>query len=139
MSQDFKQIRAHDRQQIQQLQTNLDELHQSSQINQGLVIQRDELIRQLQARLEMIEGTSIEISAFQTQALEINERLEIAQQDLFLKVDSIQRWYQEIELSLKDIYVKEREAHSAWVRFQEAIILVHKDIVPDFTLLSPFE
>jgi hypothetical protein len=139
MSQDFEQIRAHDRQQIQQLQANLEELHQSSQTNQGLVTQRDELIEQLQARLDLTEGTSIDISAFQTQALEINEKLEIAQQDLFLKVDAIQKCYQAVDLSLKDIYVKEREARSARAKFQEAIILVQKDNVPDFPLLSPSE
>jgi hypothetical protein len=139
MSQDFEQIRAHDRQQIQQLQANLEELHQSSQTNQGLVTQHDELIEQLQARLDLTEGTSIDISTFQTQALEINEKLEVAQQDLFLKVDAIQKCYQAVDLSLKDIYVKEREARSARAKFQEAIILVQKDNVPDFPLLSPSE
>jgi DNA anti-recombination protein RmuC len=44
MSQDFEQIRAHDRHQIQQLQANLEELHRNSQANKGLVTQRDELI-----------------------------------------------------------------------------------------------
>jgi ABC-type phosphate transport system auxiliary subunit len=79
MSQDFEQIRAHDRLQIQKLQANLELLHQSSQTNQGLVTQHDELIEQLQARLDLTEGTSIDISAFQTQALEINEKMEVAQ------------------------------------------------------------
>jgi hypothetical protein len=139
MSQDFEQIRVHDQQQIQQLQANLDQLHQSSQTNRGLVTQRDELIKQLQARLNLTEGTSIDISAFQTQALEINEKLEIAQQDLFLKVDAIQKCYQAVDLSLKGIYVKEREARSTRARFQEAIILVHKDNVSDFPMLSPSE
>jgi hypothetical protein len=95
MSQDFEKIRANDRQQIQQLWANLDELHQSSQINQGLITQHDEFIRQLQARLKLTEGTSIDISAFQIQALEINEKLEAAQQDLFLKIDAIQKCYQQ--------------------------------------------
>jgi hypothetical protein len=39
MIQDFEQIRAHDRQQIQQLQVNLEELHRNSQANQRLVTQ----------------------------------------------------------------------------------------------------
>jgi hypothetical protein len=91
-------------------QANLDELHQSSQINQGLITQCDEFIRQLQARLKLTEGTSIDISAFQIQALEINEKLEVAQQDLFLKIDAIQKCYQAVDISLKDIYIKEREA-----------------------------
>jgi hypothetical protein len=62
MSQDFEQIRAYDRHQIQQLQANLEELHQNSQANKGLVTQRDELIRKFQAILDLTEGTSIDIS-----------------------------------------------------------------------------
>jgi uncharacterized protein involved in exopolysaccharide biosynthesis len=41
MIQDFKKIRANDRQQIQQLQVDLEDLHQSSQTNQGLFTQHD--------------------------------------------------------------------------------------------------
>jgi hypothetical protein len=139
MSQYFEQIRVHDQQQIQQLQANLEELHQSSQTNRGLVTQGDELIKQLQARLDLTEGTSIDISAFQTQARELNEKMEITQEDLFLKVDAIQKCYQAVDLSLKDIYVKEIKAFSTRARFQEAIILVHQDNVSDFPLLSPSE
>jgi hypothetical protein len=139
MSQDFEQIRAYDRLQIQQLQANLEELHQSSQTDQGLVTQRDEIIEQLQARLSLTEGTSIDITTFQTQALEVNEKLEVAQQDLFLKIDAIQKCYQAVDLSLKDIYIKEREARSARAKFQEAIILIQKENVPDFPMLSPSE
>jgi hypothetical protein len=69
--------------------------------------------------------------------LEINEKLEDAEQDLFMKIDAIQKCYQAVDISLKDIYIKEREARSTRVKFQEAIILVQKDNVPDFPLLSP--
>jgi hypothetical protein len=48
----------------------------------------------------------VDISAFQTQALEINEKMEEAQQDLFMKVDAIQNYYQAVDISLKDIYIK---------------------------------
>ena len=93
----------------------------------------------MQARLKLIEGTSIDISTFQIQALEINEKLEATQQDLFLKIDVIQKCYRVVDISLKDIYIKEREALSTWVKFQEAIVLVHKDNGPYFPLLSPSE
>jgi hypothetical protein len=83
MSQYFEQIRANDKQQIQRLRANLDELQKNSQFNQGLITQHVELIKQLQARLELTEGTSVDISAFQTQAMEINEKLEKAQQGSF--------------------------------------------------------
>jgi len=64
MIRDFKHIRAYDKQQIQQLQANFDELQRNSQFNQGLITQHVELIKQLQARLELTEVTSIEISSF---------------------------------------------------------------------------
>jgi hypothetical protein len=93
----------------------------------------------LQDILDLVEGTSIDISSFQTQALEINKKLEMAQQDLFMKVDAIQKCYQAVYLSLKGIYEKEREARLARAKFQEAIILTQKDNVPDFPHLSPSE
>ena len=74
MSQDFEQIKAYDRHQIQRLQANLEELHRNSQANKGLVTQRDELIKKLQARLDLTEGTTVEILSFQTQTLEENEK-----------------------------------------------------------------
>jgi hypothetical protein len=45
MSRDFKQIRAYDQNQIQQLRANLDEIHRNSQVDKGLITQRDELIK----------------------------------------------------------------------------------------------
>jgi hypothetical protein len=42
-----------------------------------------------------------------------------------------------VDLALKDICIKEREDFSSQVIFQEAIILAHKDNVPDFPRLSP--
>jgi len=54
-----------------------------------MVTQRDELIKKLHAKLTLTEDTTIDISAFKTQASEITERLEVAQQELYLKVDSI--------------------------------------------------
>jgi len=54
-----------------------------------LVTQYDELIGKFQANLDSNEDTLVDISAFQTQEMEINEKREMAQQDLFMKVDSI--------------------------------------------------
>jgi hypothetical protein len=96
MSQEFEQIRAYDWHQIQQLRANLDELHRNSQADKGLITQRDELIKKLQARLDLTEGTTVEILSFQTQTLEENEKQEMIQQDLFMKVDAIQKCYQAI-------------------------------------------
>jgi hypothetical protein len=137
MSQEFEQIRAYDWHQIQQLRANLDELHRNSQADKGLITQRDELIKKLQARLDLTEGTTVEILSFQTQTLEENEKQKMVQQDLFMKVDAIQKCYQAIDLALKDIYIKEGEACSTRAKFQEAIILTQKDNVPEFPRLFP--
>jgi hypothetical protein len=136
MSQDFKKIRANDKQQIQRLRDNLDDLQNNSQFDKGLITQHVELIKQLQAKLELTEGTSVDISAFQTQAMEINENLEKAQLYLFMKVDAIQKCYLVVDISLKDIYIKEREARSTRVKFQEVVLLVPKDDVSNIPRLS---
>jgi hypothetical protein len=61
----------------------------------------------------LIEGTTIDISSFRSQLLEVNENLEIAQQYLFRKVNVVQKYYHAVDLALKDICIKERESHSA--------------------------
>jgi hypothetical protein len=71
-----------------------------------LVNQKDELIKKLQARLDLTEGTLVELSNFQTQEPKLKEKLEMTQQDLFMKVDAIHKCYQVVELALKDIYIK---------------------------------
>jgi hypothetical protein len=48
--------------------------------------QHVELIKQLQAKLELTQSTSLDILALHTQAIEINEKPEHAQQDIFMKV-----------------------------------------------------
>ena len=93
MSRDFEQIKEYGKKKIQQLQANFDELQRNSRFNQGLITQHAELIKQLQAKLELTESTSMDISALQTQAMEINEKMENAQQDLFMKVEAIQNCY----------------------------------------------
>jgi hypothetical protein len=123
MNKDFEQIRAYDRQQIQQLKTNLDELYQNSQANRELSTQHEELIKQLQEKIDLVEGTTVEMETFQAQALEVHEKLESSQQDIFTKMEAIQNCYRVSDLSLNNIYIKEREAHSARSKFQEAILL----------------
>jgi hypothetical protein len=84
------------------------------------------LIKQLQAKIDLTEGTKVEMEAFQAQALEVHENLESTQQDLFTKVEAIQNCYRVVDLSLKNIYSKERLARSTRAKFQEDILLVPK-------------
>jgi len=46
------------------LKANLYELYQNSQANIGLVTQHEELINKLQDKIELIEGTTVEMVAF---------------------------------------------------------------------------
>lgn len=82
-----------------------------------MVTQQEELIKQLQAKIDLTEGTVVEMAAFQTQALEVHEKLESAQQDLFTKLEAIQNCYRVVDLSLNNIYIKEREACSSRAKF----------------------
>jgi ribosomal protein L7/L12 len=82
-----------------------------------LVTQQEELIKQLQVNIDLTAGTPIEMAAFQAQALEVHEKIESTQQDLFTKVEAIQNCYRVVDLSLKNIYIKEREARSARAKF----------------------
>jgi hypothetical protein len=94
-----------------------------------LVTQQEELIKQLQANIDFTEGIVVEMASFQAQTLEVHEKLESTQQDLFTKVEAIQNCYRVVDLSLKNIYIKEIEARSTQAKFQEAILLVPKDDV----------
>jgi hypothetical protein len=58
--------------------------------------------------MTLIENTMIDILTFKGKASEVNGKLEFSQQELYLKVDAIQKCYQVVYLSLKDIYVKEK-------------------------------
>jgi hypothetical protein len=113
----IEQIRASHQYQMKQLHDNLELLYQSSQTNKGLITQWDNLIEQLQDKLALTENTTIDITPFKTQASEINEKMEVFQQELYQKVDDIQKCYQAIKLSLKSIYVKEKDACAARSKF----------------------
>jgi hypothetical protein len=55
MNKYFEQVRASDRQQIQQLKTNLDELYHNSQANIELATQQDELIKKLHVKIDWLK------------------------------------------------------------------------------------
>jgi ABC-type phosphate transport system auxiliary subunit len=64
MNKEFEQVRAYDKHHIQQLKTNLDELYHNSQENRGLVTQQEELIKKLQAKIDLTKGTTVEMAYF---------------------------------------------------------------------------
>jgi hypothetical protein len=66
-------------------------------------------------------------------------RLEVSQQELYLKVDAIHKYYQVVDLSLKDSYIKEKEAYSAWSKFQEVLTWKQRANTPGLPLISHSE
>jgi hypothetical protein len=65
--------------------------------------------------------------------------MEIVQQDLYQNMDIIQRHYQVINNSLKNIHEKEKEAYTARSKFQEFIVWRQKLNVPGIAPFSQFE
>jgi hypothetical protein len=122
MNQYIEKIRLNYQQQMKQLQEKPDLIHQSSQTNKAMITQWESLIEQFQDKLFLMENTTIDNTTFKEEASEINEKLEVVQQDLYQKVDTIQKYYQTINNSLKSIYVKEKEASVARSKIQEFII-----------------
>jgi hypothetical protein len=71
------------------------------------------------------------MEAFQAQELEIHEKMESTQLYIFTKVEAIQKCYQVVDLSLNNIYIKEREANATCAKFQEAILIATKDDIAE--------
>jgi len=76
------QARAVDQKEIERLRSDLEQISQSAQTNQAQVSQQEELIRQLQVKLNSAESQVINIRIFKSQAIEIRKRVSVAQQDL---------------------------------------------------------
>jgi hypothetical protein len=60
---------------------------------EGQAIQQSELVKQLQAKVNLTENMVIDITVFQAQALEVCKKLESTQQSLFDKVEIIQNHF----------------------------------------------
>ena len=93
------------------------------------------LIEKLQSQITLFENTGMDITAIKKKASEINGNLEIVQQDLYQNMDIIQRHYQVINNSFKNIHEKEKEAYTSRSKFQEFIVWRQILNVPG---ISPF-
>jgi len=84
------------------------------------------LIKQLQAKIDLVEVTTMDMESFEAQALEVHDKLESAQQNLFTKLEVVQSLYRVADLFLNNIYITEREATTTQATFQEAILIESK-------------
>jgi DNA repair exonuclease SbcCD ATPase subunit len=135
----LEQAKATDQKEIEQLRSVLEKIHQSAQTNQAQVSQQKELIRQLQVKLNSVESQVIDIRIFQSQAIEIQKRVSVAQHDLHAKVEAIQNHFHTIDQALKNISLREREVGVARVTFQEAVIATMKKEMVSTSRLSILE
>jgi seryl-tRNA synthetase len=123
VNKDFEQIRARDKQEIQQLKSILEDMHRNIQASQGRATQQDELVRKLQAKVSSTENMIVDITVFQAQDLEVRKELEATQQSLLTKVKTVQDHFRVIDQELNNIFLREREVISAWTTFQEGVVL----------------
>ena len=73
------QARVVDKQEIQSLKSSLDEMNKKMQTSQMQVIQQEELVIQLQAKLNSTEGQVIDLRVFQVQSLEVHTKIKVEQ------------------------------------------------------------
>jgi hypothetical protein len=64
----------------------------------------------------------VDITIFQAQALEVRKELEVAQQNLLTRVETVQDHFRVIDQALNKICLREREAIDARTTFQEAVV-----------------
>jgi hypothetical protein len=94
------------------------------------------LINQLQTELDLAESQVIDMMIFQTQAVEIRRRIEMAQQSLLAKIEIIQDHVQLVDQALDQVTLREGEARVARSTFQEAVTSATKEEVAIASRLS---
>jgi hypothetical protein len=92
-------------------------------MGQMQVIQQEELVRQLQDKLNSMEGQVIVLKVFQVQSLEVHTKIEAEKQRLISKVEIIQNYFQAVSESFDNIVFKEKEAKETRATFQKEFVL----------------
>ena len=76
--------------------------------------------------MDVAKNQVLEIKMFRSQDVEIRQNVLTTQQDLLVKVGTIQNHFQMINQVLENISLREREVGAAQVAFQDAIIATTK-------------
>jgi prephenate dehydratase len=76
--------------------------------------------------LDVVESQVLDIKMFKSQAVEIRQKVLTAQQDLLVKVGTIQNHFQTIDQVLENISLREKEIGAARVAFQDVAIATAK-------------
>jgi hypothetical protein len=94
------------------------------------------LINQLQTELDLTEIQVINMTIFQTRAVEMRRRIETAQQSLLAKIEIIQDHVQLVYQALDQVTLSERQARVARSTFQEAVTSAAKEEIAIASRLS---
>jgi hypothetical protein len=97
------------------------------------------LVKQLQARINSIENTTVDMIVIQVKALEVSEKMVLAQKILFTNVEVVQNHFRVVNQYLNNIGLKEREAIVARATFQEVVVASTREGVYMVSRLSPSE
>jgi cob(I)alamin adenosyltransferase len=92
------------------------------QDSQGQATQQEELVIQLQERLNSIQNQVIDLKFFQDLSVEVHTKIEAEQQRLISKIEIIQNYFQEVNNFFDNFIFKEKEAKAARVTFQRAVV-----------------
>jgi chromosome segregation ATPase len=125
----LEQARLKDMQEIHKMKKDLEEAKQIIQITQVQVQKLGEENKQLQDKISSITNQVVELEIFRTRALGIYLKIEEEQQKVFLNLEVVQNYFQEINKSLENAFQKEREAKAARTTFQKAVALSTKEEV----------
>jgi hypothetical protein len=93
-------------------------------------------VRKIQAELKSIEGKVVNIKSFQAQALEVYEKLQVEQQNMLSKIETVQNYFLEISHSVDNISFKEKEAIVARTTFQKVVAFSAREEVPVVSKLT---
>jgi hypothetical protein len=139
MNKSFEHIRVCDTHEILQLKSGLDEMHKNAQMSREWAFQQGELVKQLQAKINSNENTTVDMRVFQDKALEARDKLGSTQQSLFTKVEVVQNHFRVVDQSLNNVCLKERETIVARATFQEEVVASEREGVSIVSRLSPSE
>ena len=86
--------------------------------------------------MDVAENQVLDIKMFRSHATKIRQKVLTAQQDLLVKVGTVQNHFQTIDQGLESISLSEKEVGAARVAFQDALIATTKIEMVDNSKLS---
>jgi hypothetical protein len=116
-SMSIEQARLADKNEIEMLKTKLKQAQLVVRDGRMQASQQRDLIKQLQARVDIIENRMIDIGMFKSQVIEIQRRVSVVQQNLLAKVEVITDNCLLVNQVSKNLSARERDVRVARFAF----------------------